>query len=125
MSDTDRSYYVNASKQASEREIQTVDAERTSINYKQVEYLQNYIGDTFDAVVSGVSDYGLFVEEVTTKAQGLIRLRDLGDDFFEVDRKNYAIVGQKSGQKFTIGDNVKVKLTAADLDRRQVDFELV
>ena len=120
----DAGYYQNAAKQASEREIQTVEAERASIAYKQVEYLQDKIGQVFDAVVSGVSQYGIFVEELETKAQGLVRAKTMADDFYEFKPESYALVGQNTGRKFHIGDSVKVKLVEANLDRKQLDFEL-
>jgi ribonuclease R len=121
---SDQGYYVNAAKQASQREINVVDAERASISYKQVEYLQDKVGQTFNGIVSGVSQYGIFVEEQTTKAQGLVRSKTMEDDFYEYRPEEYALVGQKTGKKFQIGDEVKIKLTSANLDRRQLDFEL-
>lgn len=120
----DTGYYQNAAKQASLREIQTVDAERASIAYKQVEYLQDHVGEEFTGIISGVSQYGLFIEETTTKAQGLVRIKTM-DDFYEFKPESYALIGQKTGQKYHIGDEVQVKLTEANLDRRQLDFELI
>ena len=121
----DKGYYANAAAKASEREIQTVDAERASISYKQVEYLSDKVGQTFDGLVSGVSQYGLFVEEQTSKAQGLIRANTMEDDFYDFKPESYALVGQKTGKKYHIGDDIKIKLTGANLDRRQLDFEIV
>lgn len=122
---SDTGYYANAAKQASEREITTVSAERASIAYKQVEYMEDKVGQEFDALISGISQYGLFVEEQTSKAQGLIRANTMGDDFYEFKPAEYAFVGKNSGKKYHIGDAVKIKLTGANLDRRQLDFELV
>ncbi len=106
----------------SEREVNAAEAERNSIKLKQVEYMSRYIGDIFDATVSGVSEWGMYVEEVNTKSDGMVKLKDMTDDFYELDQKNYAIVGQKTKKKYTLGDRIRVKLMAADPDRRQLDF---
>jgi ribonuclease R len=117
--------YDKLTASASEKEIAAADAERTSIKYKQVEFLMTHIGETFNATVSGVSEWGVYVEEVNTKADGMVRLRDMTDDFYTLDEKNYCIVGAKSKKRYALGDKVKVKLTNADLDRRTLDFVFV
>jgi ribonuclease R len=117
--------YQRLSEEASERELDAAEAERASIKYKQVEYMQDHIGEEFDATVSGVSEWGVYVEEVNTKAEGLVRLRDMTDDFYELDKKNYAIVGKKSGKKYSLGSKVRVKLTASDPERKTLDFVFV
>lgn len=110
---------------ASAREAEAVEAERESIRYKQVEYMQDKIGQTFDAVISGVTDWGLYVEEKESAADGLVRVRSLGDDFYTHSAKEYALIGQRTKKKYALGDKVRVKLVAADLASRQLDFELV
>ncbi|MDO8518387.1 MAG: ribonuclease R [bacterium] len=110
---------------ASEQEAKAVDAERESIKYKQVEYMLGKIGQTFDAVVSGVTEWGLYVEDKKSAAEGLVRVRTLGDDFYNYSQKEYALVGQRTKKKFSLGDPVRIKLAAADLATRQLDFELV
>jgi ribonuclease R len=110
---------------ASEQEAKAVDAERESIRYKQVEYLMGRIGETFEGVISGVTDWGLYVEEKESAAEGLVRVRSIGDDFYNYSQKDYALVGERNKQKYTLGDTVKVKLIAADLAARTLDFELV
>ncbi len=110
---------------ASEQEAKAVDAERESIKYKQVEYMLGKIGQTFDAVVSGVTEWGLYVEDKKSAAEGLVRVRSLGDDFYNYSQKEYALVGQRTKKKFSLGDPVRIKLIAADLAGRQLDFELV
>lgn len=110
---------------ASEQEAKAVDAERDSIRYKQVEYMSSKIGQAFEAVISGVTDWGLYVEESESAAEGLVRIRTLGDDFYNYVPKSYSLVGQKTKKKFSLGDRVRVKLVAADLAARQLDFELV
>jgi ribonuclease R len=110
---------------ASEQEAKAVDAERDSIRYKQVEYMHGKIGQTFDAVISGVTDWGLYVEEKESACEGLVKVRSIGGDFYEARPKEYALVGQRTKKKFTLGDVVKVTLTGADMTLRTLDFELV
>jgi ribonuclease R len=117
--------YQNLCVQESEREVEATDAERASIKYKQVEYMQDHIGEEFDAIVSGVSEWGIYVEEVNTKAEGMVKLRDMTDDFYELNQKIYAVVGQKTGKKYSLGDKVRVKLIFADPERKTLDFVLV
>lgn len=107
---------------SSEREMEAAEAERASIKYKQVEYMQEHIGEEFDAIVSGVSEWGIYVEEVNTKAEGMVKLRDMKDDFYELNEKLYAIVGQKTGKKYSLGDKVRIKLVSADPERKTLDF---
>jgi ribonuclease R len=123
-----RHEYSNLEKMcidASAREAEAVDAERESIKYKQVEYLSSKIGQTFDAVISGVTDWGLYVEDKESAAEGLVRVRTLGNDFYTHSPKEYALVGQRTKKKYALGDTVRVKLVAADLAARTLDFELV
>lgn len=119
------SKFEKIAQEASEKEIKIQEAERDSIKYKQVEYLQNKIGSEFEAVISGVTEWGMYVEDPETKAEGLVRIRDIQDDFYKLDSKNYCLTGQNSKKKFSLGDSVRVKLTAADLDRKTLDFKLV
>lgn len=109
---------------ASEQEAKAVDAERESIRYKQVEYMSEKIGQEFDAVISGVTDWGLYVEDKETAAEGLVRVRTIGDDFYNYSSKEYALIGQRTKRKYALGDAVRVKLVAADLAARNLDFEL-
>lgn len=110
---------------ASAQEARAVEAERESIRYKQVEYMLGKIGQTFDANISGVTDWGLYVEEKISAAEGLVRVRTIGNDFYNYSKKDYALVGQRTKEKLTLGDRVRVKLVAADLAARTLDFELV
>ncbi len=117
--------YQRMADASSEREIEAAEAERASIKYKQVEYMQEHVGEEFDATVSGVSEWGVYVEEVNTKAEGMVRLKDMTDDFYELDKKMYAIVGKKTGKKYSLGDKVRVKLTNADAERKVLDFAFI
>ncbi|MDE1924581.1 MAG: ribonuclease R [Patescibacteria group bacterium] len=122
-----RSEYTHLEKMcltASEQEAKAVDAERESIRYKQVEYMLGKVGQTFDATISGVTDWGLYVEDKESAAEGLVRVRSLGDDFYNYSQKEYALIGQRSKKKYALGDSLHVKLVAADLATRQLDFEL-
>ena len=110
---------------ASAREAEAVEAERESIKYKQVEYMLPRIGQQFDAIISGVTDWGLYVEDKETACEGLVRVRTIGDDFYNYSAKEYALVGQRNKKKYALGDTVRVKLVAADLAARTLDFELV
>lgn len=117
--------YQRLSDESSERELEAAEAERSSIKYKQVEYMSEKIGQEFDAVVSGVSEWGVYVEEVETKSDGMVRLKDMTDDFYELNEKLYAVVGQKSGKKYSLGDKVRVKLMKADTERKTLDFAFI
>ncbi len=110
---------------SSEREAAAVEAERDSIKLKLVEFMADKVGQEFDAVISGVSDRGLFVELTQTRAEGMIRIRELGNDYFIYDEKRYRIVGERTKQEFALGDPIRVKLTEARVLERELDFTLV
>lgn len=110
---------------SSELEKKATDAERASIKYKQVEYMQEHIGETFTGNITGVTEWGIYVEEKETKCEGMIKIKDLGDDFYSLDEKNYTIKGEKNGKKFTLGDEIKFKVASADLEKRILDYSLV
>ena len=109
---------------ASEQEAKAVEAERESIRYKLVEYMVPKVGQVFDGVVSGVTEWGLYVEEKESSAEGLVRVRTIGDDFYNYVPREYSLVGQRTKKKFSLGDRVRIKLVGADLSARQLDFEL-
>ena len=117
--------YQRLCEDSSEREVEAAEAERASIKYKQVEYMSDFVGKEFDATVSGVSEWGIYVEEVNTKAEGMVKLRDMNDDFYELNEKLYAIVGKKTGKKYSLGDKIRVKLIASDPERKTLDFQFV
>jgi ribonuclease R len=85
--------------------------------------MQSKVGEIFDAIISGVTEWGIYVEEPLTKSEGMVRLKDLGDDFYSLDEKNYCVVGEKTKKKFSLGDKIRVQLVAADLDRKNLDFK--
>lgn len=110
---------------SSRREVEAADAERASIKYKQVEFMLGKIGQTFEATISGIAEWGMYVEEPEAKAEGLIRVRDLPGDFYTVDQKNYKIVGEKTKREFQLGQKIKVRLDGADLDNKMLNFVIV
>ena len=112
-------------KHSSQMEISATEAERTSIKYKQVEFLQDKIGEVFEGVISGVSEWGLYVQIIENMCEGMVRLSDIGDDYYSFDAPNYCAVGKNSGQEYRMGDAVKIKVRRADLVKKQLDFELV
>ncbi len=117
--------YDKVASHSSIREKEAADAERASIKYKQTEYMADRVGAQFDGSVTGVSMNGIFVEEKESKCEGMIRLRDLGSDYYEYNDKELAIIGKRTGKTFRIGDKVKFKVANADLSRRIIDYTLV
>lgn len=110
---------------ASSREVMAAEAERASIKYKMVEFMEDKIGSEWDGVISGVTDWGIYVEIEDNKIEGMVSLRDLTDDFYAFNNESYSVVGHKSGRSFTLGDMVRIKIKRADLARKQLDFEMV
>jgi ribonuclease R len=121
----ERGLYDKLCAQASRREKEASDAERGSIKYKQVEYMSYRVGQEFDGMVTGVSEWGIYVEEKTSKCEGMIRLRDLGDDFYNFDQKGGRVFGERTGVEYKIGTPVKIKVKAANLDLRVIDYTLI
>lgn len=110
---------------SSAMEKHAAEAERASIKYKQAEYLQNNIGTTYVGIISGVTEWGMYVEIEENKCEGMIRLREITDDFYVLDEKNYCIIGQKKKRKYQLGDEVKIKVKNVNLSKRQIDFSLI
>ncbi len=123
--ESERGIYEKLCAQASRREKEASDAERGSIKYKQVEYMSYRIGQEFDGMVTGVSEWGIYVEENKSKCEGMIRLRDLGDDFYNYDQKGMRVFGERTGVEYKIGTPVKIKVKNANLDLRMIDYSLV
>ncbi len=112
-------------KQSSEREVIAANAERASIKYKAVEFMRERMDEEFDGHISGMKEWGVFVEVDETHIEGMIPTRELGDDFYIFDADNYQFRGRSSRETFTLGDAVRVRIKKADLNRRILDFELV
>ena len=117
--------YEKISADATEKEIRAAEAERDSKKYKQIEYMSDKVGQTFDGTITGITEWGVYVEEKNTRAEGMVKIRDLGDDYYMLDQKNYCLVGEKTKKKFSLGDQVKFKITNANLEKRAIDCILV
>ena len=118
-------HYEKMCQHSSQMEKKAADAERASIKYKQAEYLEDNIGQMYKGIISGVTEWGMYVEIEENKCEGMIRLRDISDDFYTLDEKNYCIIGQKKKKKYQLGDEVRIKVKRVDLAKRQIDFSLV
>ncbi len=121
----DRIKLEDECKHSSDMEQLAANAERASIRYKQVEFMQERLGEIYDGVISGVTEWGFYVELTESMCEGLVPVRDLADDYYDYDEKNYCLIGRSHGTKYTLGDRVKVQVARADLDRKQLDFALI
>ena len=110
---------------ASEMERKAINAERTSVRYKQVEFLRDKIGQQFEGIIAGVADWGIYVEISENKCEGLIPIRELDDDFYEHDEGNYCITGRMNRKKYQLGDPIRIEISRVDLPKKQVDLLLV
>ncbi|MBS2210358.1 ribonuclease R [Carboxylicivirga mesophila] len=116
--------YEEMCEHSSDMEQRAADAERASIKYKQVEFMKDHIGQTFEGVISGVTEWGLYVEIIENKCEGMIPIRDLDDDFYHFDEDNYCLVGRKYNRKYQLGDQLKIVIANANLEKKQLDFAL-
>lgn len=116
--------YETLCEHSSAMEQTAASAERASVKYKQVEFMGERIGEVYDGVISGVTEWGLYVEINKNKCEGMIAMRDLGNDFYEFDEKNYCLIGRRHHQKFSLGDPIKIKVARANLAKKQLDFVL-
>lgn len=131
------SYYLAGNKSVDEEELErqcnhcsqmekkAAEAERASVKYKQAEFLQDHIGTIFKGLISGVTEWGMYVEITENKCEGMVRLRDLSDDFYVLDPQNYCVIGQRRKKRYQLGDEVRIKVKKVDLVKRQIDFTLV
>lgn len=120
----DGAKYEKLCEHSSRRERLATDAERASIKYKQVEFMSDKIGRTFEGIISGVTEWGIYVELVENQCEGMVPLRDLQEDFFEYDEVNYCIRGRRTGKVYMLGDKVTVEVVKADLQKKQLDYRL-
>ena len=117
--------YEDMCDHCSSMEQVAANAERASIKYKQVEFMSDKLGRVYDGVISGVTEWGLYVELNENKCEGLIPMRDLDDDFYEFDEKNYCLIGRRKKRQYRLGDPITIKVAQANLERKQLDFQLV
>ncbi len=106
-------------------ERSAVEAERESVKYKQAEFLLDKIGQEFEGLISGVSKWGIYIEIIGNKCEGMVRLQDLEDDFYYLDEDNYQVIGSRHGQQYKLGDQVTIRVKKIDLSRKQMDFEMM
>ena len=116
--------YEDLCDHCSNMEQVAANAERASIKYKQVEFMQDKLGMVFDGVISGVTEWGLYVELNENKCEGLVPIRDLDDDYYEFDEKNYCLLGRRKKRQYRLGDPITIKVAQANLERKQLDFQL-
>ncbi len=121
----DEETYEKMCLHSSQMEKKAADAERASIKYKQAEYLEDNVGEQYTGLISGLTEWGMYVEIIENKCEGMVRLRDINDDFYVLDEKNYCIIGQRKKKKYQLGDEVKILVKKVDLNKRQIDFSLV
>ena len=119
-------FYEKACQHATDQEIKASEAERDGRKYKQIEYMLDKVGKTFDGLITGVTEWGIYAEDSETKAEGMIKLSSLpGNDYYILDKKTYSIVGEKTKNTYSLGLRIKIKLVSADLDKKQMDYEIV
>ena len=116
--------YEKLCEHSSKMERLSAEAERASVKYKQVEYMSDKTGNVFEGVISGVTEWGIYVEIVENQCEGMIHIRELADDFYEYDEENYCIKGRSTGKIYTLGDRVDVGVVKADLQKKQLDYRL-
>ncbi len=110
---------------ASQMEVAAAEAERASIKYKQCEYFAERIGYEFTGAISGVTEWGIYVEDPETKAEGMVHVRDIPNDFYFFEQKNYRIIGKSSGKTYRLGDKVRVKIATVDLKKKLIGMKLI
>ena len=120
----EKDFYEKMCEHSSEMEVRAAEAERASIKYKMVEFMLDRIGQEFNGSISGVTEWGIYVELDDTHIEGMVSLRDIADDFYEYDEDNYAVRGHRHGRMLTLGDRVRIRVKNADLRRKLLDFEL-
>jgi ribonuclease R len=118
----DKTEYEKKCLHSSEREKRAADAERASIKYKQVEFMAAAEKRDYEGIISGVTEWGLYVEIIETKCEGMIRMADMDDDYYEFDERNYCIVGRRNHKRFTLGDKIIVTVKKTDIDKRLIDL---
>jgi ribonuclease R len=117
--------YQKMCDHSSKMERLAAEAERASVKYKQVEYMSDKTGKVFEGVISGVTEWGIYVEIIENQCEGMVHIRELADDFYEYDEENYCIKGRSTGKVYTLGDRVNIVVVKADLQKKQLDYRLI
>ena len=116
--------YEDKCEHCSDMEQVAASAERASIKYKQVEFMSEHIGEVYDGTISGITEWGIYVEINENKCEGMVPMRDLGEDYYDFDEKNYCLIGRTRHQRFSLGDPVRIKVARANLEKKQLDFTI-
>lgn len=119
-----KDYYERLCEHSSDMEQVAANAERASIKYKMVEFMGEHVGEEFDAHVSGIQSYGIYCEIDENHCEGMVPMRDLNDDYYDFDEKNYCLVGRRHHHKYQLGDPIRIKVAQANMEKRQLDFTL-
>ncbi|MDD4822223.1 MAG: ribonuclease R [Bacteroidales bacterium] len=120
-----KSKFEDLCRHSSDMEQLAADAERASVKYKQVEFMKDRLGETFEGIISGVTEWGLYVQLNENKCEGMIPIRDLDDDYYEFDEKSYCLVGRRKRRMYRLGDPLTIRVARANLEKKQLDFELI
>ncbi len=118
----DRSFYKETAEKLSQREIDLSSAERMSLALKQTEYMMERMGETRNGIISGVTEWGIYIQDIETRAEGMIRLKSMKDDFYVLNKEDFSITGSRTKKKYSLGDKVKVKITGGDMERKTLDY---
>ncbi|MDR0420803.1 MAG: ribonuclease R [Prevotellaceae bacterium] len=121
----EKGYYQEMCKHSSTMEQRATDAERASIKYKMVEFMQDKIGCKYEGIISGVTEWGIYVEICENKIEGMVSIRGMNDDYYYFDEENYCVTGRMHNKKYTLGDKVHIKVVRSDIERKQIDFVLI
>ena len=119
-----KDHYEELCEHSSDMEQIAANAERDSIKYKMVEYMSQYLGQEFDAHISGITSYGIYAEIDENHCEGMIPIRDLRDDYYEFDERNFCLVGRRRHNRYQLGDPVRIQVARANLDKKQLDFTI-
>jgi VacB/RNase II family 3'-5' exoribonuclease len=120
-----RTIVPQVSKKSTEMELNAVQAEREAVKILQIQYLEQHVGKEFSGIISGVSEYGVYIEITDNLIEGMVRLKDLNDDYYIFDEKNFQLVGRHRKKKYRIGDKVKIRVHKLDKEKKWIDFIIV
>ena len=121
----DKLYYEVLCKHCSQMEVNATKAERESIKYKQAEFMANFIGEEFDGVITGITEWGIYVEITKTKCEGLVKISSLTDDKYDFDNEKVIIIGRRNKKSYSLGKEVKVNVTGTNIEKRTIDLDLL
>ena len=119
-----KDHYEELCEHCSDQELIAQNAERDSIKYKMVEFMGEFVGEEFDAHISGIQSYGIYCEIDENHCEGMVSMRDLDGDYYDFDEKNYCLVGRRHHHKYQLGDPIRIKVARANVEKRQLDFVL-